>query len=73
MDEMELKRKARLAAITKLSWIISREGDGNGERLKPYYLEELTREKELEFRLQEYTEALMEKKMPRGQAKLSGA
>ena len=65
MDEMELKRKARLAAIRKLMRIISREGDGNGERLKPYYLEELTREMELEFRLQAYTEALVKKKMPR--------
>lgn len=31
-------------AIRKLHLIIEREGDANGERLKPYYLEELIRE-----------------------------
>lgn len=31
-------------AMRKLHLIIEREGDANGERLKPYYLEELIRE-----------------------------
>lgn len=31
-------------AIRKLEWIISREGDGNGERRKPYYLAQLVAE-----------------------------
>lgn len=33
-----------LMARQKLNRIIEREGDGNGERLKPYYLEMLKNE-----------------------------
>ncbi|MCD8311247.1 MAG: hypothetical protein LUD43_01905 [Firmicutes bacterium] len=31
-------------AKRKLDWIISREGDADGERLKPYYLGKLVQE-----------------------------
>lgn len=31
-------------ALRKLEWIIDREGDANGERLKPYYLAKLVEE-----------------------------
>ena len=32
-------------AKAKLEWIISREGDGDGERRKPYYLGKLVEER----------------------------
>lgn len=32
------------AAQRKLEWIISREGDANGERTKPYYIAQLVAE-----------------------------
>lgn len=32
------------AGMRKLGWIISREGDADGERLKPYYLAQLIAE-----------------------------
>lgn len=31
-------------AMRKLEWIISREGDADGERLKPYYIAQLVAE-----------------------------
>lgn len=37
--EMELP-----AAMRKLEWIISREGDADGERTKPYYIAQLVAE-----------------------------
>lgn len=37
--EMELP-----AAMRKLEWIISREGDADGERAKPYYIAQLVAE-----------------------------
>ena len=33
--------ECRARAVRKLDWIISREGDMGGERLKPYYLAQL--------------------------------
>lgn len=35
---------AQCKALQKLEWIISREGDAAGERLKPYYLAQLVAE-----------------------------
>lgn len=49
---------AQLQAKRKLARIIEREGDADGERLKPYYLEQLTAEAIRENRFSSFTTEL---------------
>ena len=44
-------QKAEHRARRKLEWIISREGDAEGERLKPWYLVHLIAEEVYKYRL----------------------
>ena len=44
LPDEETLREAEKNARRKLKWIISREGDANGERKKPYYLAQLIAE-----------------------------
>ncbi|TCX51975.1 MULTISPECIES: hypothetical protein [unclassified Dehalobacter] len=48
IEEME---RAERRARQKLDWIIKREGDANGERLKPWYLVHLISEAVCQYRL----------------------
>lgn len=45
-DEIEPQEylEAKASAERKLDWIISREGDADGERRKPYYIAQLIAE-----------------------------
>lgn len=57
----ELDAAAKRAA-DKLSWIISREGDANGDRRKPEYFMELVTEAIKAIRLSKYLVSLSEEK-----------
>lgn len=52
--------KAKAYAERKLKGIIEREGDGDGERRKPYYLAQLIAETVRSDRFSQFTIALME-------------
>ena len=56
ITDAEMKR-AEQRALQKLDWIISREGDANGDRLKPWYLVHLIAEAAYQYRLS--TECLL--------------
>jgi len=61
ITEEEIKEAVPLA-IAKLNWIIEREGDANGERLKPHYLEQLIMEQVLQMRFSSYTQTQYKEK-----------
>lgn len=52
--------EAKASAERKLDWIISREGDADGERRKPYYIAQLIAEAVGAKRLSRYLDALCE-------------
>lgn len=49
-------------AKRKLEWIISREGDADGERLKPYYLGKLIEEHLTQKAFSQYCEIMMKRR-----------
>lgn len=55
-----MKQLAQKAAERKLQWIIDRYGDADGERRKPYYLEQLTQEAQTAICFKVFGLALME-------------
>lgn len=55
-----LEQQARSEAEKKLQWIIGRYGDMNGERRKPYYLQQLIQEAKAAIAWKEFSVGLME-------------
>jgi len=59
-------------AVTKLEWIISREGDAGGERRKPYYIAQLIAEAVRAERFRIYLESRYEDKKRTARAGAQG-
>lgn len=64
--------EARDNALRKLAWIISREGDADGERRKPYYLATLIAEAVRQSRFSAWLEMRNEDKKRTARAETQG-
>lgn len=58
--EESIEKKAQEHADRKLQYIINRYGDADGERRKPYYLQQLIQEAKAAIAWKEFSVGLME-------------